>query len=245
MKIKKTTNIKLLKIFIILQPILDLITSYQSTYLNFDISFSIILRGLAFAFAIIYLLFIYDNKMIKRYMLLVIAFLSIFMLNMLFTKGLSYTFKEAYTIIRFFYFPIMLTLFYVAYKELKKANLFDKKMITYVICFYFIIALLAFVTGTSYLSYDDPNKIGFNGWFYSANERGSTYAILLPLLFTYIFKDKKYIALILLGVFAMLILGTKVGYLGVILTFGSAFVYLLLRKFIFKDRNMIYIISLL
>lgn len=241
----KTTSTKLLKIFIILQPILDLITSYQSTYLDFDISISIILRGFVFAFAIVYLLFFYDNKTIKRYMLLVIAFLSIFMLNMLFSKGLSYAFKEAYTIIRFFYFPTMLTLFYVAYKELKRANLFDKKMVTYVTCFYFGIAALAFITGTSYLSYDDPNKIGFNGWFYSANERGSTYAILLPLLFTYIFKDKKSIALILLGIFAMLILGTKVGYLGVILSLGSALVYLLLRKFIFKDKNILYIVGVL
>jgi hypothetical protein len=142
---KKTTNIKLLTIFIIIQPILDLITSYQSTYINFDISISIILRGIAFACAIVYLLFFYDNKTIKRYMLLVTAFLSIFMLNMLFTKGLSYVFKEAYAIVRFFYFPIMLTLFYVAYKELKRANLFDKKMITYITCFYFIIVALAFV----------------------------------------------------------------------------------------------------
>jgi hypothetical protein len=103
----------------------------------------------------------------------------------------------------------------------------------------------SFCTGTSYLSYEDPNKIGFNGWFFSANERGSTYAILLPILFTYIFKDKKTIAVILLGIFAMLILGTKVGYLGVALTLGSAFVYLLLRKFIFKDKIILYIAGIL
>jgi hypothetical protein len=242
---KKIEEERLLKIFIILQPILDLITSYQSTYLNFDISFSIILRGLAFVFVIFYLLFFGDNKKVKKYMIIIVSFLTIFMANMLFTKGFTYIFKEAYTVVRFFYFPIMLLFFCVAYKKLKSAESFDKKMAMYVACFYFLIAALAFITGTSYLSYDDPNKIGFNGWFYSANERGSTYAILLPILFAYIFKDKKTIALILLGIFAMLILGTKVGYLGVILTLGSAFIYLLLRKFIFKDKNILYIAGVL
>lgn len=235
------TKEKLIKIFIIIQPILDLITSYQSTYLNFDFSISILIRGFSFVLVIGYLLFFYKNNIVKRYILLFILFLMLFMTNMIFIKGYSYVLNEAYTVIRYFYFPIMLVFFYVSFKELKKNNLFDKKMIVYVTFFYFIIAFLAFITNSSYLSYDDVDKIGFNGWFYSANERGSTYAIMLPLLFTYIFKDKKTVLLILLGIFSMLILGTKVGYLGVILVLLSFLFYLIIRKMFKKDKNVVYI----
>jgi len=237
----KMTKEKFLKIFIIIQPILDLITSYQSTYLNFDFSLSILIRGVSFILIIGYLLFFYKNNIVKRFILLVILFLMLFMTNMIFIKGYSYVLSEAYTVIRYFYFPIMLVFFYVSIKELKKNNLFDKKMIIYITSFYFLIVFLAFITKTSYLSYDDVDKIGFNGWFYSANERGSTYAIMLPILFTYIFKDKNIRLLILLGIFSMLVLGTKVGYLGVVLTLLSFLIYLVIKKIIKKGKNIIYI----
>lgn len=242
---KKIINEKTLKIFIILQPILDLITSYQSTFLDFDISISLLFRGLSFAFVIFYLVLFCDNKKIKKYVIILISFFLIFVINMIFTKGLTYGIQESYTLVRFFYFPVMLVFFYEVNNRMKEKALLDKKMITYIASFYFIIVFIAFITSTSFLSYDDVNKIGYNGWFYSANERGSTYAILLPLLFTYVFKDIKIIGLILLGIFTMLILGTKVGYLGVVLVLASALVYYILRKGIFKDKNLIYLFSTL
>lgn len=239
---KKIINEKPLRIFIIIQPILDLITSYQSTFLDFDISISLLLRGLSFAFVIFYLLFFCNNKKNNKYTIILVSFFLVFMTNMILTKGFSYGLKESYTLVRFFYFPVMLVFFYETYNHMKEKALLDNKMITYITSFYFIIVFIAFITNTSFLSYDDINKIGYNGWFYSANERGSTYAILLPLLFTYVFKDRKNIVLLLLGIFAMLILGTKVGYLGVALTLGSTLIYLILRKTIFKDKNFIYIV---
>lgn len=238
---KKIINEKPLRIFIIIQPILDLITSYQSTFLDFDISISLLLRGLSFAFVIFYLLFFCDNKKNNKYTIILVSFFLVFMTNMVFIKGFSYGLKESYTLVRFFYFPVMLVFFYETYNHMKEKALLDNKMITYITSFYFIIVFIAFITNTSFLSYDDINKIGYNGWFYSANERGSTYAILLPLLFTYVFKDRKNIVLLLLGIFAMLILGTKVGYLGVILALSSAFVCFLLRTIVLKEKNIIYV----
>ena len=219
---------KLLLIFIIIQPILDLITSFQSTYFNFPISLSILIRGLSLVIITIYLLFD-KNKKIKIYIISFIIYCLIFLSSMYFINGSEHIFSELYTIIRFFYFPILLVFFYKIYKEYKE-EIFNDKLLIYITCFYFIIAFVAFITKTSFLSYDDIDKIGFNGWFYSSNERGGTYALLLPLLLPLINRNKKYIILFLLGAFSMIILGTKVGLLGLLLTLISGIVYFTIKK---------------
>ncbi|MDD3048707.1 MAG: O-antigen ligase family protein [Bacilli bacterium] len=240
-------KIKLLKIFIIIQPILDLITSLQSTYLNLPISLSILFRGLTLLVIGLYLLIYSKNKKIRNYMISIILFFLVFVINIFFIKGSSFILSEIYTFIRYFYFPILLIFFYIINKKIKLSEIFDKKMITYICIFYFSIVLVAFLTSTSFASYLGDDKIGYNGWFYSANERGNTYSILLPLLLIYFIKDYKYLFLIIMGMFAMLIIGTKVGYIGSTLTCLGMLLYLIIKKFTSKEKNglKILIISLL
>lgn len=232
---------QILKYFIIIQPILDLITSLQSIYLNLDISLSLMIRGISFILVIIYFLFLSNNKIIKNYMILISSYIFIYLLNIYFIKGNDYLLSEIYTFIRFFYFPIMLVFIYSIYKEYKNTDLFNKQMITYITLFYFLIASIAFISNTSFPSYMGDDKIGYNGWFYSANERGNTYAILLPYLFIFFIKDLRYIGLIILGIFAMLILGTKVGFMAVIGTLVSALIYFMLKKITIKNNNIFFI----
>lgn len=228
----------ILLIFIIIQPILDLITSIQSIYTDINVSLSALIRGIALVVTVILLLF-RNEKKIRIYMIAFIIFSFFHLLNNYLNKGFSPLLSEMYTYIRYFYFPIILMLFYKVYQD----NFFDRKIITWIGAFYFGISFLAFITGTSFVSYMGDDKIGWNGWFYSANERGNTYSILLPLLIPFFIKNKNYILLIFLAIFVMLLLGTKVGYLSVLITLISSIIILL--KNMGKNRDVMISIAVI
>lgn len=228
---------KLLQGFVLLQPILDIITSLQSVYLDFDLSISILFRGITVLLVSIYLLFQKQNRRMKWYIGLVGFFSIIYLIHMYISKGSSILFTELYSLIRFFYFPILLIFFYELLKKERNTNFVFKNIMVYLCLFYFGISFVAFLTGSSFPSYMGDDKLGFNGWFYSANERGNTYVILLPLLIPLFLKNIKYIWVFLLGLFSLLILGTKVGYLGVVATLLGTLFYLLVHVFIKKENH--------
>lgn len=227
------TKKKLIQGFILLQPILDLLTALQTKYTDIPISIGISIRGLAFCIIVLYLLF-YDSKKVKSYILLFILFCIAFLTNMYITKGSSFIFSEIYTIVRYFYFSILLLFFYTVYRDYKE-EMFNNKVLIFITFFYFGIVLIAFITGTSYSSYIDINKMGFNGWFYSSNERGSSYIILLPLLIPLVNRSKKHLPLLLLSIFACILVGTKVGLIGLVITLVSGLLFYIIRW----NKNMI------
>lgn len=229
-----------LQIFLLLQPVLDLITSFQSIYFDFGISLSVLIRGLAVIVAGIYLLLQQKSKRLRQYMMMLGLYTIIYFIHIYLVKGSPYLIQEIYGYIRFYYFPILIIFFYHMLKNEKDIKSILKPVIVYSCLFYFFIAFIAFITGTSIPSYMGDDKIGFNGWFYSANERGNTYALLLPLLIPLYIKNNKYIFIILLGIFSLLVLGTKVGYLSVIIMLGATLLYFMIDN-IKKNRLHLFI----
>lgn len=111
---KKNTIEKLLKIFILLQPILDCITSLTIRYTNINYSIGFIFRGAFLLFSILYILYnIFINKNIvlgkKRlfiyFICLFLYFIIYFLLH--YSNDVSLSQIIVY-FVKYFYFPITL-----------------------------------------------------------------------------------------------------------------------------------------
>ena len=128
----------------------------------------------------------------------------------LYQKGVGAITYEGKVLLRVFYFPILLlSLWPYRYKIWKVLTDF-KVVILYSIYLFFIF--VPNLLGLGFSSYVD-SKEGMIGWFYSANEISAILSILLPFVFSYFIKNKKYLFGILylsLTLFILLEIGTKV-----------------------------------
>ncbi len=218
---------KLIIIFILLQSFLDI---YAGSNLNYNIH--IIIRGLFFISALIYII---KNKTNPKLVLLLTTIMFIYFSSyLIFYKysiidTISYTFK-------LFYLPIT-TIFFYSYKEK-----IDNKYITISFILYITLFLICYIFNLGNDVYQEGvNKQGFKGLFNSINEFSAIIIILLPIILNNLSKKKKYIecsiTTILVSIVSMLT-GTKVMLGGVIITF----LYFLYNPFInYFRKNNIYI----
>lgn len=225
MNIQKITEqlkkLSLLEGFIILNPFIDLITSFSIYFLKLNITFGMITRFM-FLFVLLYYLFFKSNSKYKKlsimYIAIVILFGSLYLANMYLLKGLSVMVLEIKILFKAFYFPLLLVTLFNYFEEYK--NKFNSKTLTLLSVIYLTFILIPILTNTSFSTYSS-GKIGNIGWFYSPNEIGAILAIISPFI---IYKmknnlNKWYVyGLFALYVFIMLVIGTKVPFLGILLT---------------------------
>lgn len=225
MNIQKITEqlkkLSLLEGFIILNPFIDLITSFSIYFLKLNITFGMITRFM-FLFVLLYYLFFKSNSRYKKlsimYIAIIILFGSLYLANMYLLKGLSVMMLEIKILFKAFYFPILLVTLFNYFEEYK--NKFNSKTLTFLSVIYLTFILIPILTNTSFSTYSS-GKIGNIGWFYSPNEIGAVLAIISPFI---IYKmknnlNKWYVyGLFALYVFIMLVIGTKVPFLGILLT---------------------------
>ena len=224
-KLKEKINIEnILCFFIIICPILDMLSFIFRNVFNTNISPSTILRPVIPIIVIIYLFFKEDKKF-KLYTFLGFLILGIYgVIHLyLFTKvktGSSYSgvIHEAQYIVNYSFMILNLFLYIYIFKDKNTEKL--KKSILYSACIYVGSIIISIITHTSSHTYLEE-QMGYKGWFESGNSVG---AILLLTMFIYInyIKDKKYRKiviplLVLLGIFLMFLIGTRVGLLGFIL----------------------------
>ena len=224
-KLKEKINIEnILCFFIIICPILDMLSFIFRNLFNTNISPSTILRPVIPIIVIIYLFFKEDKKF-KLYTFLGFLIFGIYgVIHLyLFTKvktGSSYSgvIHEAQYIVNYSFMILNLFLYIYVFKGKDTGRL--KKSILYSACIYVVSIYISIVTHTSSHTYLEE-QMGYKGWFESGNSVG---AILLLTMFVYInyIKDKKYRKiviplLVLLGTFLMFLIGTRVGLLGFIL----------------------------
>ena len=202
---------------IIIFPVTDLITSITIRH-NLDLySPGIIIRGCFLIYIILYTLFSkqIDYKTKKRiifYYILLVLFLTIFtILKIDSNLNISNFLNEFKLLFKFLYFPI--TLIFLSNYKYNTKKLFTSLNISTFI--YTLGIIIPFITNTYYNSYSSTYK-GIIGWFYSANEIGSMLSINLLLLYLN-FKNKKNIFLIILNIFALSLIGTKVSMFSVII----------------------------
>lgn len=240
----------LLKIFIIFQPILDILTTISIYYIDISITIGIVIRVL---FMIISLFFIffgnksYYKKPIIIYLLTVFTTIGTGFIINYFNKPIFNIFVETQFAAKTAYFAIMLGSFLLIFdrKEDQQRNTFQ--LYKYIYIALTIVSLSVFVaviTGTSISSYEWL-KQGFQGWFFSANELSAIVAISFPLVYLYTLRKTTTFRHIFIWIPTLMIailstvIGTKVGFFAIVLTSFIMFCILLLNWLITRKQTTI------
>lgn len=218
-----------LMLFIILQPVLDLLTFSFMNLTDISITPSIVIRMLVLGLSVLYLYTRRDKYLSKKFTYYIVAysaFIGVHFLVNLFQKNSFNFISEVTSIAKNSYFLLFFLIFIVAFKEIKEKKLtnFFPINISFAMFIVNIVMLLATLTGTGKRSYGALYKIGHSGWFYAANDIGVILAISLPILIWITFRrqTKKWMVFnwlnILLTMVSLFTVGTKVGHLAVVIT---------------------------
>ena len=210
-----------LVIFLYLQPGIDIITSLMVHYTDIAVTLGIVVRMLVLIVVLyeaIVILRSDKHKYIVGYMILIVLYIALYLLNSLLTKGTMVLFTEIKALAKMLYFPVMLVaLLYIFWQKdetLDNKHLFQPGLI------YASLILIAVVTNTSFLSYGH-GKLGGTGWFYAPNEVGAILSILFPVYIYSLIKNPQkmlYWFMLPIYLFVCLWIGTKVPMLAVIIT---------------------------
>ena len=215
---------KVLLIFLLIQPFLDVIATTNYSILN------IIVRGLFILLIVIYLLF--NKKNIAILISTLVSGLILFGINIYFNLGIVTSISN---VMKLYYLPITI-LFFVNIK-----NSIDNKIITYVLFIYLILFLSSYIFGFGYNNYKlSDGKQGFRGIFNSINEISAIIIGLLPLALNYLKNKSNYIISIMLIVFTFLVAlltGTKVLMIGLFIII--IFIYIKSAIKVFKNMSTI------
>ena len=224
---------KIIKALVITSPILDLLISLLIYKYS---SFSFIgtaIRGVILLCFMIYVLILNKNtnKKIFHYMLIVLCFIFIFMLN----RVLIYPnlFKsELIAIIKSMFFPLMLSCMLIVNK-----NEDDNSILYFTGIIYMILLIIPMFTGTGISSYSN-SKAGNLGWFYSPNEISSIVSMLCPFILIKPIKEKNnntvkllYSILALVYVVTICNIGTKTPVIAAILTITVMLIISIIKCF--------------
>ena len=223
-KLKKINIEDILCMFIILCPILDMVSFLYRNIFNTNSSPSTIIRPIIPIIISIYLFFKEDKKFKKNIFILGIIYmiygiLHLWVFNTAITGSTYSTVThEAQYIVNYTF--MILNLFIYIYIFRKSSNI-EKltKSVLISSAIYIGSIYISILTKTSSSTYMEEG-MGYKGWFESGNSIGAILILSLFIIFKYL-KDKKYrkivIPIILLeGIFLTTLLGTRVGLLGFI-----------------------------
>jgi len=203
--IKKNIN-NIIIIFLLLQPILDLITGICIHLLDINITIGIIFRFIFLALIMYITVFIYHKKKNLLIYGCIILYSIFYLMGIIFYKDGVGLFLETQSLIKTFYFPLLLISLYSLKEEININNLsLFTVLITYLIYIFIPLTL-----NIGYKSYE-ITKVGTLGFFNSANEISGIISIITPIMFIIFKNTKKKIPILL----------TLIIYLSVITTIGT------------------------
>ncbi len=229
---------KIFMVFLFFQPVIDVLTAIMLHVFKIDFTIGVILRMIFLGFMIYYLLFLNKNKDKKKsiiYIGIIFVYFILYSLNIIFTKDINCLSYEIKSLIKCFYFPILLISIYEIFSE-RKTKITPKLLRT----LFVIYSLLVFVPNILGIGFDSYSvtKSGSIGWFYTANEISAIISILMP-IFIYCILEKKNIYLNIFSLFILLYILTSMGTKGPLLSFLIIVFYYLIRylKGIFKKKK--------
>lgn len=240
--IKKNISL-IVAIFILLQPILDLLTGVCLHYLNINFTIGIIVRILFLAFICFITIFIFKKKkLIIPYLIIGIYFL-FYLFGIIIYKD-SGLFQEIQGLIKTFYFPLLFVSLFSIREEVRisKATLFTTLLL------YLIFLLIPNILGIGYQTYEIA-KTGSLGFFNSANEISGIISILTPIMFLILTETKSnlikmFIAFVYLV--TILMIGTKTPLLSLGITIFTSLIYFWIKSFKAKKyKNIIMSIAVI
>lgn len=231
---------KLLLLYIVIQPIIDIFTAFFLLQLNISITPGLIIRNGALLAALLYV-FIIEKKH-RIYFVLIAFFYGVHLLfNTYYKEVLDY-----YEEISYFSKYVFFIAFLIACKHIMssiKHSLGNQKLYKALWISLNIISIciiFAALTGTGIQSYGSE-KIGQTGWFFSGTKISAAMAILFPVALLYTVQNPKYLLgkliLIVSNIAAMFITGTKTSYMGIILGLLAGVVILALRSIVLKEAQ--------
>ncbi|MHA7107950.1 O-antigen ligase family protein [Bacillus sp. C-3-6] len=233
--------------FIILQPVLDLLTSLSITLLKSNATVGILVRFLIMAVGGIYILIQAkekENRKFLIYLILLAGVLGVGFINNKLVKDPIVLGEEVKFVAKALYIYIMLGSYILALKSLKKTvNISDKvrNSIVYSTLIINAIMVISISTSTDFGSYEWM-KVGSRGWFYAGNELGSILAIIFPIVVLYsIQKTKSWKHILywipsLLMIYSLIQVGTKVGMGSIGATLAAA-IGIIVLQLLFNRKN--------
>lgn len=241
-KVKEKLNIEnLLTVFIILCPILDIASFIFRNIFNTKISPSTIIRPILPIIAFIYY-FIKADKKYKLKMFGISAIYGIYAIIhlILFTTvksecSYSNISHELQYLVNYTFMIIILYVFIKTFKEKLSTEKLEKATVISV-GIYLLSIILSIITNTMSSTYIEG--MGIKGWFESGNSISAT--LILSMYILLMNKNKKYkkiiiAELILMGIFLTMLIGTRVGLYGFILTIG---IFILVKSNIFNINKI-------
>lgn len=248
---EKITMQNLILRFIILQPIIDIITCLSIKYLDTTITIGIIIRTVFMIF-ISLLGFIKADKKYKIGMCVyygaLLAYMIAFIINSYMKNGTNLILLQIKGLIKSFYLPIILVALIPTFKAYKIKV--DKKIFNIVLMICVLTIIICDVTGIAVPTYKEENKVGTMGFFYSANEISAILCLLSPFLASKLLDEKlkfEHIIFMVLYVYAIFRLGTKVPYFGLIILIISiifaCIVYGIVKKkkYLYKRAAILFV----
>lgn len=224
----------LLILFLVCQPLLDALTCIQIKNNWSFISISAIVRGLFFLYVLYYL---WKEKKDRKiiYLYLVYCVLEIAMQYLVFKNSLS---VEVANLMQVFYLGFLI-IFFKSYKN----EYLNTKLLVFIYYLYISLIIGPFILGFGYYAWEFyPEKSGYYGLFYGANEISAILVILFPIVLDYLLRCKKYIISgisIILSFICAYLVGTKTMLLGFIMTLLYLlipFLYKYYKKFSWKYK---------
>ena len=213
---------KILAIFLLLQPVLDLITGLCVNVFKIDITLGIIIRMLFLFYIMFTTIFIYKKK------LSFYIYLSIFLYSILYLIGIiiykdGVVFNELQGLLKALYFPIILISLYDLKDEFRISNM----TLFTTLLLYLVFILVPNILGIGFASYEIA-KEGSLGFFNAANEISGVISILTPILFITIKDIRNKLLKILFPILYLIVIltiGTKTPLLTLLITIGMTFLY--------------------
>ena len=232
-KVIKENLSKYLSIFLILQPVLDMLTGICLHIFHLNITLGIIIRLLFLAFIGYITIFIYKKKKPLIYYIIFLIYMCFYCLGIYLYKDGVGLFTELQGLLRVFYFPLLLLSLYEIKDEFKISKLTLFTTLSLYLLFIFIPVLFH----VGFKSYE-ITKSGTLGFFNSANEISGIISILTPIIFI-IFTTKKNPIIntiyTLTYLFVILTIGTKTPLLSLFITVGMTIIWLIIK--IFKEKK--------
>ena len=243
---------KILLIFLLIQPFVDLITSIFVRYYPNSITLGMVLKGLFLAFLLIYVVFKYkfkDRRLSTVFIILFVVYeICYFVLNIE-IKPSSILFLEIKNSMKTLYGPIMTILLFNIFRN-EKFNV-KSRYISYIVIEYVMLIFLAKITGTSFNTYVGY-KQGTVGWFYAGNDISILLVGLFSILYFYAIKNFNFLIILSLFLtsYILLFIGTKVSGFGLIISLMTMLIlsiinYISKRNKIKLKKNLTLLVLLL
>ena len=218
--------------FILLLPIIDLITSI-GTWNSISFSIGLVVKGIFFLYACFYLIKHSPKKKIFLFMSIYI----ITYIAYLFTSNSSIT-AELINSIKIFYLPTLI-LFFSEYKN----KAITKKTLTIVCLEYLLLYIIPFFFGLGHnINEIYPNKELYLSYFYIGNELANVLIILAPIVILYLIESNSFLLqgiFVLLGLITMFLMSTKTFYACLLLIFIYFLIQYRKRVVKFIQRNQL------